>query len=97
MQLLQLVQVQQVQLEQQVLLQLEVQVHQRQLELLLVQKLVQLSRKPRLYIQCWRHMLNRSCYHMLNHSQLLLRSKLELEHCSRLEPLRSTLALACSA
>ena len=93
MQLLQLVQVQQVQLEQQVLLQLEVQVHQRQLELLLVQ----LSRKPRLHIQCWRHMLNRSCYHMLNHSQVLLRSKLELEHCSRLEQLRSKLALACSA
>ena len=81
MQLLQLVQVQQVQLEQQVLLQLEVQVHQRQLELLLVQKLVQLSRKPRLHIQCWRHMLNRmmihslvcrkmirSCYHMMIHS-----------------------------
>ena len=75
------------------LLQLEVQVHQRQLELLLVQ----LSRKPRLHIQCWRHMLNRSCYHMLNHSQVLLRSKLELEHCSRLEQLRSKLALACSA
>lgn len=73
MQLLQLVQVQ---LEQLVLLQLEVQVHQRQLELLLVQKLVQLSRKPRLHIQCWRHMLNRSCYHMTNHSQVLLRSKL---------------------
>ena len=97
MQLLQLVQVQQVQLEQQVLLQLEVQVLLRQLELLLVQKLVQLSRKPRLHIQCWRHMLNRSCYHMLNHSQVLLRSKLELEHCSRLEQLRSKLALACSA
>jgi hypothetical protein len=89
----QLLQLVQVQLEQQVLLQLEVQVHRRQLELLLVQ----LFRKPRLHIQCWRHMLNRSCYHMLNHSQLLLRSKLELEHCSRLEPLRSTLALACSA
>ena len=80
-------------LEQPELLQLEVQVHQRQLELLLVQ----LSRKPRLHIQCWRHMLNRSCYHMLNHSQVLLRSKLELEHCSRLEQLRSKLALACSA
>ena len=85
-------------LEQPELLQLEVQVHQRQLELLLLERqLVQLFRKPRLHIQCWRHMLNRSCYHMLNHSQLLLRSKLELEHCSRLEPLRSTLALACSA
>jgi hypothetical protein len=89
----QLLQLVQVQLEQQVLLQLEVQVHRRQLELLLVQ----LFRKPRLHIQCWRHMLNRSCYHMLNHSQLLLRSKLELEHCSRLEQLRSKLALACSA
>ena len=58
--------------EQLELLQLEVQVHQRQLELLLerqlVQQLVQLFRKPRLHIQCWRHMLNRSCYHMMIHS-----------------------------
>ncbi|RLS76648.1 MAG: hypothetical protein DWI00_06200 [Planctomycetota bacterium] len=69
-------------LEQPELLQLEVQVHQRQLELLLLERqLVQLFRKPRLHIQCWRHMLNRmmihslvcrkmirSCYHMMIHS-----------------------------
>lgn len=67
-------------LEQPELLQLEVQVHQRQLELL-EQQLVQLFRKLRLHIQCWRHMLNRmmihslvcrkmirSCYHMMIHS-----------------------------
>lgn len=57
------------QLEQLEQLQLEVQVHQRQLELLLLERqLVQLFRKPRLHIQCWRHMLNRSCYHMMIHS-----------------------------
>ena len=75
--------------EQLELLQLEVQVHQRQLELLLLERqLVQLFRKPRLHIQCWRH--------MMIHSLVLLRSKLELEHCSRLEQLRSRLVLACS-
>ena len=65
-------------LEQPELLQLEVQVHQRQLELLLLERqLVQLFRKPRLHIQCWRHMMIhslvcrkmiRSCYHMMIHS-----------------------------
>jgi hypothetical protein len=64
------------------LLQLEVQVHQRRLELLLLERqLVQLFHKPRLHNQCWRHMLNRmmihslvcrkmirSCYHMMIHS-----------------------------
>ena len=51
------------------LLRLEVQGHQQQLELLLLeQRPVRLLRSHRLHNQCWRRMLNRSCCHMMSHS-----------------------------
>ena len=49
------------------LLRLEVQVHQRRLELLLEQRQVRLFHKPRWHIRCCR-MLNHNCCHMMSHS-----------------------------
>jgi hypothetical protein len=79
-----------------VLLRLEVQEHQQRLELRLRELLlVRLFHMRHWHNRCLLRMLNRSCCHMLSHRQVLLRSRLELEH-SMMELVRSRLALACS-
>ena len=85
------------------LLRLEVQGHQQRREpLLLEQPPVRLLHNHRWHNRCWRHMLNRSCCHMMSHSSVLLHSRLVLVHSkkvperSMMELVRSRLALACS-